>query len=125
MLGRAPKGGGRILYVGSSNGVLYALDAESGRRRWSFDTTPSDPVLRDRNDLNGSPALGRRGVYIGGEHGRLSFVPYDWCRRAERDPPLRHEPGEAFSDKLTRTAFVTSAGARACAGPPVRSRPRR
>jgi outer membrane protein assembly factor BamB len=39
-----------ILYVGSSNGKLYALNADTGRRRWSYDTTPSDPTLRDRND---------------------------------------------------------------------------
>ena len=65
--------------MGSANGNLYALDAGTGRRRWSFDTTPRDPVLKDRNDLNSSPALGRRGVYIGGEHGRIVFVPYDWC----------------------------------------------
>jgi outer membrane protein assembly factor BamB len=117
VLGRAPKGDGRILYVGSSNGLLYALDAESGRRRWSFDTTPNDPVLRDRNDLNGSPALGRRGVYIGGEHGRLSFVPYDWCRRAKRDRRCDTSPGEAFGDTLTRTAFVTSGGSTSLPGP--------
>ena len=85
VLGRAPSGSGRILYVGSANGELYAIDARTGRRRWSFDTTPRDPLLRDRNDLNSSPALGRRGVYIGGEHGRIVFVPYDWCLRARGD----------------------------------------
>ena len=95
VLGRAPRGGGRILYVGSSNGSLYALDAETGRRRWSYDTTPRDPVLRDRNDLNCSPALGRRGVYIGGEHGRhraraLRLVP------APPRPPLRPQPGRGL-----------------------------
>jgi outer membrane protein assembly factor BamB len=38
----------QILYVGSSNGKLFALNTDSGRRRWSFDTTPNDPALRDR-----------------------------------------------------------------------------
>ena len=95
MLGRAPRGDGHILYVGSANGRLYALDAESGRRRWSFDTTPRDPVLRDRNDLNASPALGRRGVYIGGEHGRIVYVPYDWCLH-HRDRRCGRSPGRAF-----------------------------
>jgi outer membrane protein assembly factor BamB len=117
VLGRAPKGDGRILYVGSANGVLYALDAESGRRHWSFDTTPRDPVLRDRNDLNGSPALGPRGVYIGGEHGRLSFVPYDWCLRAKGDRRCDTSPGEAFAGNLTRMAFVTSGGSTRIGGP--------
>ena len=40
--GRRARAGGRgeVVYVGSSDGVLYALDAATGRRRWSFDTTP-------------------------------------------------------------------------------------
>ena len=101
VLGRAPKGSGHILYVGASDGSLYAIDAESGRRRWSFDSTPSDRALRDRNDLNGSPALGRRGIYVGGEHGRLVYVPYDYClHRADRRCNTR--PGEAFSGDLTQ-----------------------
>lgn len=120
VLGRAPRGGARILYVGSANGELYALDRRTGRRRWSFDTTPRDPVLRDRNDLNSSPALGRRGVYIGGEHGRLVFVPYDWCLRTRGDARCNRRPGEAFGGNLTRMAFVTPGGTTLIAGPPAR-----
>jgi outer membrane protein assembly factor BamB len=116
VLGRAATGDGRILYVGSANGELYALDARTGRRRWSFDTTPADRVLRDRNDLNSSPALGRRGVYIGGEHGRIVFVPYDWCLRA-RDRRCNRRPGEAFGGGLTRMAFVTPGGTTRLDGP--------
>lgn len=81
-LGRAPAGEGWIVYVGAGDGRLYAVAAADGAPRWSFDTTPADPELRDRNDLNGSPALGRTGVYIGGEHGQLWYVPYDY--------PLQH-----------------------------------
>jgi hypothetical protein len=116
VLGRAPRGRGRILYVGSTGGSLYALDAESGRRRWSYDTTPRDPVLRDRNDLNSSPALGRRGVYIGGEHGLIVHVPYDWCLR-HRDRRCERRPGEAFANDLTRIAFVTPGGTTRLEGP--------
>jgi hypothetical protein len=118
VLGRAPRGGGRILYVGSANGALYALDARTGRRRWSFDTTPRDPALRDRNDLNSSPALGRRGIYIGGEHGRIVFVPYDWCLRARRDARCDRKPGEAFGAGLQRVGYVTPGGTTRLAGPP-------
>ena len=80
MFSAGPAGEDRdIVYVGAADGRLYALNGDTGRRRWSYDTTPADPVLADRNDLNGSPALGRRGIYIGGEHGRVWFVPYDYC----------------------------------------------
>ncbi len=70
--------GEEILYFGAGDGRLYALNAADGSLRWAFDTTPDDPELRDRNDLNGSPALGKTGVYIGGEHGQVWYVPYDY-----------------------------------------------
>jgi outer membrane protein assembly factor BamB len=85
-LGRTPDGTGRIAYVGSSDGRLYALDAASGSLRWAFDTTPEDPRLAVYNQLNGSPALGPRGVYVGGQSGDLWYVPYDYCLRAAADP---------------------------------------
>jgi outer membrane protein assembly factor BamB len=109
VLGRKPHGGGQILYVGSSNGKLYALYAANGRRRWSFDTTPRDPALRDRNDLNGSPALGYRGVYIGGEHGRVWFVPYDYClHNTDRRCDTRR--GQDFGSEIDRMFYVTPGG---------------
>ncbi len=86
-VGRAAEGEeGDVVYFGCGNGRLYALNAADGSLRWSFDTTPDDPELRDRNDLNGSPALGQTGVYIGGEHGRLWYVPYDYPRHAAAGP---------------------------------------
>ena len=65
--------------------------------------------LADRNDLNGSPALGKRGVYIGGEHGRVWFVPYDYCR-VDRDLRCSRSPGQEFSDDLNRVLTVTPGG---------------
>jgi hypothetical protein len=109
VVGLGPDGRSEIVYVGSSDGVLYALDAATGRRRWSFDTTPHDPALRDRNDLNGSPALGRRGVVIAGEHGRVWHVPYDYCRRAA-DARCSRDPGPPLGRNLTRVLPVSSGG---------------
>jgi outer membrane protein assembly factor BamB len=109
VLGRTPNGDGEIVYVGSSNGMLYALDATTGARRWSFDTTPEGAALRDRNDLNGSPALGKRGVYIGGEHGRVWFIPYDYCRKRP-DRRCQRSPGEEFGDELDNVFPVTPGG---------------
>jgi outer membrane protein assembly factor BamB len=109
VVGRGPQGRGEIVYVGSGDGRLYAIDAATGRRRWSYDTTPRDPALRDRNDLNGSPALGRRGVYVGGEHGFVWFVPYDWCRHAP-DPRCDTGPGQPFGSTASRLLAVTPGG---------------
>jgi outer membrane protein assembly factor BamB len=117
VLGKAPTGNGRILYVGSANGKLYALDSRTGKRRWSFDTTPRDPVLRDRNDLNASPALGRRGIYIGGEHGRIVFVPYDWCLH-HRDSRCNRKPRSDLGRTVTEMAYVTPGGSTRVSGPP-------
>ena len=140
VVGRAPKGDGQIVYVGSSNGKLYALDAETGRRRWSFDTTPSRPPLSDRNDLNGSPALGRRGVYIGGEHGWVWFVPYDYCLQPETtaaasgalgrsSPPTRAgaagDPGRHHAARARRAGAGRDRARRAAGRPPRRGDPRR
>ncbi len=109
MVGRTPGGGGWIVYVGSSNGKLYAIDAATGKRRWSFDTTPARGALRDRNDLNGSPALGRHGIYIGGEHGYLAYVPYDYCLH-RRDSRCDRRPGPEFGNSVNRVFFVTPGG---------------
>ncbi len=110
VLGAAPAGEhGQILYVGSSNGKLYALNAATGRRRWSFDTTPRIPALRDRNDLNASPALGRTGVYIAGEDGYVDYVPYDYCLHRS-DPRCSTNPGQEFGNRVDRVFDVTAGG---------------
>ncbi len=109
VLGAAPAGEHRqILYVGSSNGKLYALNADTGRRRWSYDTTPAAPALRDRNDLNASPALGRTGVVIAGEDGAVDYVPYDYCLH-RRDRRCSTAPAQEFGQQLDRV-FPVSAG---------------
>ena len=106
VIGLAPTGNGRIIYFGCGNGKLYALDSD-GKLRWAFDTTSSDPELRDRNDLNGSPALGKTGIYIGGEHGQLWYIPYDYCLNSN-DPRCAFT--QAFPDDFTGLYYVTPGG---------------
>jgi outer membrane protein assembly factor BamB len=110
VLGRAPGSGHHeIVYVGSSNGELYALDAATGRRRWSYDTTPSDPFLQVRNNLNASPALGRTGVYITGEDGYVYYVPYDYCLHRP-DRRCSTDPDEDLGGTLDRVFPVDTGG---------------
>jgi len=106
VVGRAPSGDGSIIYFGCGNGKLYALDS-TGKLRWAFDTNSTLPELRDRNDLNGSPALGKTGIYIGGEHGQLWYVPYDYCLRAN---DARCASAQAFPDDVTALYYVTPGG---------------
>jgi outer membrane protein assembly factor BamB len=99
----------RIVYFGAGNGKLYALNAMLGMRRWSFDTTLNQPELRDRNDLNGSPALGETGIYIGGEHGHVWYVPYDYCLH-NLDPRCTTYPGEDLPEDMAGLVYVTPGG---------------
>lgn len=50
------------VYVGSDDGYLYAIDAETGSEVWSFET--GGPVVS-------SPAFLRHVVYVGSDDGRL------------------------------------------------------
>jgi outer membrane protein assembly factor BamB len=117
VLGPAPPGERPhdVLYVGAADGTIYAIDADTGHRRWSFDTTSSDRILHDRNDLNSSPALGRNGVYIGSEDGNLSYVPYDYCRH-RADSRCSVDPGEPFGSDLNRVFPVSAGGSTVTSG---------
>jgi hypothetical protein len=115
VIGLAPDGVHRIVYFGAGNGTIYALNAADGTRRWSYDTTRADPILRDRNDLNGSPALTDTGVVIGGEDGYLKYVPYDYCLH-HSDPRCDTNPGGAFPPNLNKMYAVTSGGNTQLAG---------
>ena len=108
VLGRS-EDGKDILYVGSGNGFLYAINAADGSLRWRYDTTPSDSELADRNDLNGSPALGQTGIYIGGEHGQLVYVPYDYCLKVKNAPRCDLQANNNQPDGLG-LSFVSPGG---------------
>jgi outer membrane protein assembly factor BamB len=143
-LGMGPDGAGQIVYFGDGNGKLYALNTADGSIRWTFDTGSSEAELADRNDLNGSVALGRTGIYVGGEHGQLWYIPYDYClhnqdARCSRESTLPQDftglyyvsPGgntsESFPPTLPASAMLTlrlvvrqdgeTAGARLCDSP--------
>jgi outer membrane protein assembly factor BamB len=108
VVGRTPDGLNDIIYFGDGNGQLYALNAD-GTRRWSFDTTPADPELRDRNDLNGSPALGLTGLYLGGETGDVWYMPYDYCLHVS-NPRCNLNPNEDLPTDSSGLLYVTPGG---------------
>lgn len=106
-IGLTPEGTGSIVYFGCGNGRLYALNTADGSLRWAFDTTSIEPELHDRNDLNGSPALSATGIYIGGEHGQLWYVPYDYCLNAN---DARCAAPATLPEDITGLYYVTPGG---------------
>lgn len=75
-----------MVYVGSDDGRLYAIDAASGKEVWSFET--DGPVVS-------SPAFLRHVVYVGSDDGRLYAVNAGtgnelW--RYETDDRIRSSP---------------------------------
>jgi len=110
VIGPAPgEEDGWVVYFGSGIGKLYALNAETGRRRWSYDTTPEDPAAAVRNDLNGSPALSPTGILIGGEHGRICYLPYDYPLY-HPDPRANLDPGEDLPEQAQSLYYVSPGG---------------
>ncbi len=116
-IGKTPDGQNDIVYFGAGNGKLYALNASDGTRRWSFDTTPDDPELVDRNDLNGSPALGKNGIVIGGEHGNVWYLPYDFCLN-NQDARCSTDSSEDLPADTTGFFYVTPGGSTVLTGTP-------
>ncbi len=92
------------VYVGSGEGRLFCINPD-GTLRWAYLC-----IDEDRNDLNGSPGLGRKGVYIGGENGGVFFVPYDYpmTPAGRKDPRCTLGPGEVLP---ARGDFMVYTGA--------------
>lgn len=94
------------VYFGNGEGKLYCINPD-GTLRWSYQC-----ISADRNDLNGSPALGYDGVYIAGESGEVFFVPYDYPLTAAGKQDGRcYTGGEDMPPDGADLLFTTSFGA--------------
>lgn len=60
------------IYIGTGDGKLLVLN-KNGTFRWAYQC-----IEEERNDMNASPAIGPRGIYIAGESGGIFFVPFDY-----------------------------------------------
>ncbi|NLI52988.1 MAG: PQQ-like beta-propeller repeat protein [Clostridiales bacterium] len=94
------------VYFGNGEGKLYCVNPD-GTLRWSYRC-----IDEDRNDLNGSPALGNDGVYIAGESGEVFFVPYDYpLTTAGKEDPRCDSAGEDMPPDGAHLLFTTAFGA--------------
>ena len=93
-------------YFGGGDGRLYSVNPD-GTLRWSYQL-----ITDDRNDLNGSPALGFDGIYIAGESGEMFQVPYDYPLSAagKTDPPT-HIGSENMPSDGAHLIYTNSFGA--------------
>ncbi|MCE5190014.1 MAG: PQQ-binding-like beta-propeller repeat protein [Eubacteriales bacterium] len=94
------------VYFGNGEGKLYCINPD-GTLRWSYRC-----IQANRNDLNGSPALGNDGIYIAGESGEVFFVPYDYpLTAAGKQDPRSFTGGEDMPSDGADLVFTTSFGA--------------
>ena len=94
------------IYFGNGEGKLYCINPD-GTLRWSYQA-----ITEDRNDLNGSPALGFDGVYIAGESSEVFFVPYDYpLTEAGQKDERCYTEGENMPADGASLIYTTSFGA--------------
>jgi len=94
------------IYFGNGEGKLYCINPD-GTLRWSYQC-----IRANRNDLNGSPALGLDGAYIAGESGEVFFVPYDYpLTEAGKADDRCYTGGEDMPPDGANLVFTTSFGA--------------
>lgn len=74
--------GNNTIYIGTGDGKLLALNSD-GTFRWACQC-----IDQERNDMNSSPAIGHKGIYIAGESGGIFFVPFDYplSEEGKNDP---------------------------------------
>jgi outer membrane protein assembly factor BamB len=58
----SPAVGGGVVYIGSFDGNVYAIDAQSGQKEWAFQTG---------DIVHSSPAVVNGVVYVGSFDGNL------------------------------------------------------
>ncbi len=93
------------IYVGSGEGQMFVLNPD-GSLRWSIQL-----IDDERDDLNSSPALGKKFLVLSGESGEVFGIPYDYClRRGVNDDRCTVGPGEALPDDGVFVVFTTSFG---------------
>ncbi len=94
------------IYFGNGEGRLFCVNP-NGTLKWAYRC-----ITDDRNDLNASPALGKKGVYIAGESGGIFFVPYDYPLSAagKKDPRCVQGPKEDLPKEGNFLFYTTRFG---------------
>ncbi len=65
--------GGELVYVGTQEGTLLALDAETGIREWQFPQDTGDSV-DELGAIYGTPAVADGKAFLGGDNGKVYAV---------------------------------------------------
>ena len=94
-----------LLYFGSGNGVVYALEPD-GRRRWSYDTA-GDGERTEYGNINASIALGNQGLATGSAKGDVIWIPYDAYLR---QPGFVRAPTDGFAEEGAYLHVLSSGG---------------
>lgn len=71
-----------VVMFGAKNGKLYALDASTGERIWSFKTTKA----LQKSNLDASVSMNSKGIIINGSYNGIVYqIPYEFCLKNKSD----------------------------------------
>ena len=84
-----------VVLAGAKNGTLYALDLATGKRIWSFKTSPGYHEV----NLDALPALDATGrVIVGSYDGSIYGIPFEYASQNPTDPRVSLDPGNDIPD---------------------------
>ena len=96
-----------LIYFGSGNGTLYALDP-SGKRRWSYDTLSPYSQIEYPN-INASIALGDKGLATATANGDVIWIPYNYYLQ-KKAKGITTDPGDGYPDNGTYWYLMSQGG---------------
>jgi outer membrane protein assembly factor BamB len=106
-LGPDPEGMAEyLIYFGSGNGQVYALDPQ-GKRRWSYNTLTRAPNAEYPN-INASIGMGHHGLATASANGDVIYIPYEAYRREKRGFDV--EPSDGYPERGAHWYAISPGG---------------
>lgn len=98
-----------LIYFGSGNGTIYALEP-NGTRRWSYDTRVQS-LPNAYPNINASIALGTTGLATASAGGEVFYIPYRYYLDGADQTGICRDPGDGFPQDGSYLYHVAPNGA--------------
>jgi outer membrane protein assembly factor BamB len=122
-LGPDPEPGGTyLIYIGTGNGKVLAMDPKTGLRRWSFDIATlynvpagQDPAFSPAfryPAINSSLAIGTKGIATATSGGLILWIDYDYYNNSPTPAGIVTQPSDDYIEYLDQPSlcYISPAG---------------